>query len=263
MASKLRNNVSTTLAAGVAPADVTLTVPSGKGALWDDCFPPDYAYTTIMDAAGTIVEVVKVTSRSGDTLAIDRAQDGTTAQTWNTGAIVERRLNAAAVLVSAVDYILGANNTFSGNGTHNGLEVFNAKTTITTTAKIQQVLEKITITGSSPGAAPNFDCLTQAIHYYTTNAAANFAPNIRGDGSSSLNSIMATGESITITLILAMGTTAYYQTAMNIDGSAVTPKWINGAPSAGFASALNIYNYTIIKTGSAAFTVIASLAKAT
>ena len=56
-----------------------------------------------------------------------------------------------------------------------------------------------------------------------------------------------------------MGSTPYYNSAVQIDGSSVTPEWQGvSAPSAGNASSLDVYAYTIIKTGSATFTVLAS-----
>jgi hypothetical protein len=58
------------------------------------------------------------------------------------------------------------------------------------------------------------------------------------------------------------GTTAYYPTAITVDGASVTPKWQGGStPSSGNTSAIDVYTYTIIKTGSAAFTVLASQTK--
>jgi hypothetical protein len=70
---------------------------------------------------------------------------------------------------------------------------------------------------------------------------------------------MDAGESITVAHIVSQGGTAYYNSAVQIDGSAVTPKWQGGAaPSAGNASSLDTYNYTIIKTADATFTVLAS-----
>ena len=51
----------------------------------------------------------------------------------------------------------------------------------------------------------------------------------------------------------------HYNNAVQIDGSSVTPEYQGGsAPSAGNASSLDVYSYTIIKTGDAAFTVLAS-----
>jgi hypothetical protein len=73
---------------------------------------------------------------------------------------------------------------------------------------------------------------------------------------------MATGQSITAVFMVTQGSTAYYSSAVQVDGSAVTPKWQGGtAPTSGNASSIDVYSYTIIKTGSAAFTVLASQTK--
>jgi len=49
---------------------------------------------------------------------------------------------------------------------------------------------------------------------------------------------------------------------VQVDTTPVTPKWQGGtAPTAGNASSLDVYSYTIIKTGSAAFTLLASQTK--
>lgn len=124
-------------------------------------------------------------------------------------------------------------------------------------------LELITISATAATGTVNLDASTQAILYYTTNASANHTLNVRGNSGTTLNSIMATGQTITVTFMNTNGTTAYYPTVYQIDGSAVTPKWLGGtAPSGGNASAIDIYTLTIIKTGTAAFTVLASQTKA-
>ena len=70
---------------------------------------------------------------------------------------------------------------------------------------------------------------------------------------------MATGESISATFLNTNGATAYYNSVVQIDGSTVTPKWQGGsAPTLGNASSVDTYTYVIMKTGSAAFTVLAS-----
>ena len=95
-------------------------------------------------------------------------------------------------------------------------------------------------------------------HYLTTASTANGTLNITAASGVTLNSIMATGQAITFSLLIT-NTTAYYANAYQVDGSAVTPKWSGGtAPSAGNASATDIYQFTILKTGSAAFTVFAA-----
>jgi len=85
---------------------------------------------------------------------------------------------------------------------------------------------------------------------------------VRGNGSTSLNSLMATGESVTIAFLVTNGATPYYQSAFQVDGASVTPKWQGGsAPTAGNASSVDIYTITIVKTGSAAFTAFAAQSK--
>ena len=125
--------------------------------------------------------------------------------------------------------------------------------------KIQSVAEKVTTAATSATGTINFDVLTQAVLNFTSDAGGNYTLNIRGDGSNSLDSIMDTGESITIAHIVKQGGTPYYNNAVTIDGSSITPEWQGGAaPSAGNASSLDVYSYTIIKTGSATFTALAS-----
>jgi hypothetical protein len=125
--------------------------------------------------------------------------------------------------------------------------------------KIQSVAEKVTTEATAATGTINYDVLTQAVWNFTSDAAANWTLNIRGDGSNTLDNIMDTGESVTIAHIVKNGGTPYYNSAVQIDGSGVTPEWQGGsAPSAGNASSLDVYTYTVIKTGSATFTVLAA-----
>jgi len=125
--------------------------------------------------------------------------------------------------------------------------------------KIQSVAEKVTTTATAASGTENYDVLTQAVLNYTSNASGNWTLNIRGDGSNSLNSIMDTGESLTVAHIVKQGGTAYYNSAVQIDGSGVTPEWQGGsAPTEGNADSLDTYTYTVIKTGDATFTVLAA-----
>lgn len=132
--------------------------------------------------------------------------------------------------------------------------------TFTNTVKLQQTKEKITISATAATGTINFDALTQAVLYYTTNASANWTVNVRADGSNTLNSIMSIGETLTVVFLTTQGSTAYYNSAFQVDGSSVTPKWQGGsAPTEGTASGVDVYTYTIIKTADATFTVLALL----
>lgn len=121
--------------------------------------------------------------------------------------------------------------------------------------------EKVTVAASSATGTVNYDITSQSVLYYTGNSTANFIPNFRGSSGNTLTSILATGQAVSAVWAVTMGTTAFYSTAVQIDGSTtgVTLKWQGGAaPTAGNASSVDAYNYTIIKTASASFTVLAA-----
>lgn len=123
--------------------------------------------------------------------------------------------------------------------------------------------DKWNVVASAATGTINFDTDTALLWLYTSNASANYTLNIRAASGASLNSRLATGESITLTFMHQNGTTAYYPTTFQIDGVTLTGataiKWqITGAPAAGDASNINAYTLTIIKTGSAAYTVLGS-----
>jgi hypothetical protein len=122
--------------------------------------------------------------------------------------------------------------------------------------------ERMNIVASAATGTVALDALTAGTMYYTSNATGNWTLNVRGSSSTSLNSILTTGDSITVVFLATQGSTAYYPTAFQVDGSAVTPKWQGGtAPSSGNASSIDAYVYNIIKTASATFTVLASQTK--
>jgi hypothetical protein len=124
------------------------------------------------------------------------------------------------------------------------------------------VLEKASIAATSLTGTVNYDALAGAVLYCTSNASGNWTLNVRGDGSTTLNNVMATGDSLSLAVLVTQGSTAYYQSGFQIDGSSVTPKWAGGtAPTAGNASSVDAYTLTIFKTGSATFTVFASQTK--
>ena len=125
--------------------------------------------------------------------------------------------------------------------------------------RLSAAAETVTIAATAATGTVNFDVSTQSILYYTSNASANWTLNIRGSSSVALNSIMSTGQSVTITHLVTQSGTAYYNSAVTVDGTSVTPKWSGGsAPSAGNANSVDVYSYTLIKTGSGSFTVFAS-----
>lgn len=114
--------------------------------------------------------------------------------------------------------------------------------------------EKVNIQAASATGALNLDVKTSAVLYYTSNATGNFTLNIRGDNTTTLSSLTAVGDSITVTFLNTNGSTPYYLYDVSgnifyIDSSPIAVKWQNGlAPTSGNASSTDAYSFTIIKT---------------
>ena len=133
--------------------------------------------------------------------------------------------------------------------------------TVTNTT-VTEMRETATVSATAATGTIAYDALTQVVLYYTTDASGNFTVNFRGNGTTSLDSVMSTGQSLSATFLVTNGATAYYNSAVQVDGSSVTPKWQGGsAPTSGNASSIDSYTYVIIKTASATFTVLASVTK--
>lgn len=183
--------------------------------------------------------------------------------------------NSGNILVSGVVSATGnvTGNFFVGNGSAltgvvsaSTATNFTAKQTFTGSssvagAKIFDVLEGATVSATAATGTINYDVTTQAVLYYTSNASANWTVNFRGSSGTTLDTLMATGESLTVAFLVTQGSTAYYNSTVQIDGttSGVTMRWLGGAPTAGNASGIDSYRYLIIKTASATYTVLASV----
>jgi len=148
--------------------------------------------------------------------------------------------------VAAANYILNTGGVVAGNLSFTGL------------LTMQQVISagsKVSATAAS--GTVDFDTLDGSAIYYTTNAAGNWILNVRGNNSTSLDTMMSANQSISIVTAISQGATPYYNNSFKIDGSTVTPKWQGGTPITGSANGVDVYSYTIFKTGSAAFQVLA------
>lgn len=157
------------------------------------------------------------------------------------------------------DLIVGtADNTIDKLSVGNNNYIFVADSSTATGIKWSNILnnlitlgleERCNVVASAATGTINLDFLTASVWFYTTNASANHTLNIRGNSTNSLSSLLAVGDSITVVWMNTNGTTAYYPNTIQIDGSTITPKWQGGvAPSAGNASAIDVYTFTIIKT---------------
>ena len=156
-------------------------------------------------------------------------------------------------LAAANIAVVNVANTFTGTQTFSGTSSAQA-------IVLNDAAEVATVSATAATGTINYDITTQSVLYYTSNASANWTVNFRGSSGTSLNTLMSTGQSMTVAFLVTQGSTAYYNSAVQIDGttSGVTTRWLGGAPTAGNASGIDSYRYLIIKTGSATFTVLAS-----
>ena len=194
------------------------------------------------------------------TLPIANGGTGTTSTTFvNAATNVTGTLPIAnggtgqTTLAAANIAVVNVANTFTGTQTFSG-------TSSATAIVLNDAAEVATVSATAATGTIAYDITTQSVLYYTSNASANWTVNFRASSGTSLNTLMSTGQSMTVAFLVTQGSTAYYNSAVQVDGttSGVTTRWLGGAPTAGNASGIDSYRYLIIKTGSATFTVLAS-----
>ena len=206
------------------------------------------------DSGGNTINQIQYYSGSTWT-AVDADITGVTASTGLTGG-------GTSGTVSLVDTAVVAttNNTLTMSG--KTLTTPTLNTPVINQGILVSPEERVNVVASAATGTVALDALTAGTMLYTSNATGNWTLNVRGSSSTSLNSILTTGDSITVVFLNTNGATAYYQTAFQIDGASVTPKWQGGtAPSSGNTSSIDSYVFNIIKTASATYTVLASQTK--
>ena len=86
------------------------------------------------------------------------------------------------------------------------------------------------------------------VFYGVTNAVANFTFNVRGNSTTTYKDISTVGKTSTVTIYVSAN--GKYLTEFRIDNTAQTVKWAGGsAPSSGSASGVDVYSFTIMRTG--------------
>jgi len=187
----------------------------------------------------------------GNVYGLDNTSVGITSIIRNNSNVTVQSNETITVTTNSVGIV-----TF----TQNNIGIANT-VTLERTGIVQQLFENVNLSSTALTGTIDLDILSGTLFYYTSNAAADWTFNVRGNASTTLNTILPVGKSVTVT-ILSTQSTARLASTFKVDGSTISPKWQGGTtPSAGFASAVNVYTYTIIKTADATFTVLASLTK--
>ncbi len=280
-------SVQTTLAVGISSTATSMTVTAGTAS---------GLLSTVVLAGGNVdqfavaiehdtanEEIVWITAVSTDTFTIVRGRAGTSNVAHSAGASIKHVLTGedltylttsidGAVLTTGAQTVAGVK-TFSSPPVFTAITntgtltlptstdtlVGRATTDTFTNKSLSTTKETMTVSATAATGTINFDASTQGILYYTSNASANWTLNVRGNSSTTLNTLMNVNDSLTVVFMATQGSTAYYQTAFTIDGVSVTPKWQGAtSPSAGNASSIDVYTFTIVKTASATYTVFGS-----
>jgi hypothetical protein len=204
------------------------------------------------DASGNVNALGTISSGVWNGTEITVPYGGTGVATL-TGIVKGNGQSAFSAATAGTDYVApGTATTFTATQTFNG-------SSSTLAMVLADAAETTTISATAATGTIAYDVTTQSVLYYTSNASANWTVNFRGSSGTSLNTLMSTGQSVTVTFLVTQGSTAYFNNAVQVDGSSVTPKYQGGtAWSAGNASSIDAYTYTIVKTGNAAFTVFAA-----
>lgn len=125
------NNATTTIAGAISNSATSVNLAPGSGARFPTLSAGQTFIGTFTDAAtGLLTEIVQVTARSGDTLTIVRAQEGTTGLAWNAGDIFANLWTAGQASAMAQGapqmqkQVFTASGTFTAPAGITALEVF-------------------------------------------------------------------------------------------------------------------------------------------
>ncbi len=144
------NNASTTLSSGINDSTTTIGIASASG--FPSISGSNYYFATLANTNNTKIEVVKVTAGT-TSLTVIRAQDGTTAQAFDSGDNFQVRVTAATLSAATVSDVNITGGAIAGAAlTDDGV----------TYAKIQNVAADEQILGRVSGAGGVIEELTKA-----------------------------------------------------------------------------------------------------
>ena len=148
-----KNNAVSTLLAGITSGALSVSCQAGHGARFDSPGAGQIAKLTLYNSAG-LREIVHVTARSGDTLTIVRAQEGTTALAWNAGDGMEQTATAA---------FLNGLSQLDRTETYTAPKTFAAPTTNSAIVKFSKGADVVSAAALTLGTDGNYFDVTGAV----------------------------------------------------------------------------------------------------
>ena len=263
-----RVGVASTTPTTALDVNGTATATSFVGNLTGDATgltgTPNIVVGSVQGTTGSFSGVVTATTFDGNATTATTATTATNASgLTGTPDIVVGSVTGTTGSFSG-DVSIGGTLTYEDVTNVDSIGVITARSGINVTAggaDLKGVLqEKVNITAGKLSDNTNINLTNGMVHYFTTTETTTSTPNIMS--TVGINTEMATGDNIAVTIITTAAA-AGYSTSVNIDGNYNDVKWIGGSdPTTGGASGLDIYAFNIIKTGSAAYTVVGNLSNA-
>jgi hypothetical protein len=254
------NNLGTLLEQAITGVQ-SITLTGGDYTLTDYNGLPDEARNAVIVLGGLLAAPCNLIAPAVEKTYIIRnfSNATVTVKTASGNGVALTNAASAIVFCNGTDFYSATTlNYIDGDLTVTG-GISSNTLAVTSFFTAPEINERTTITGTGIGSSLNFDTLTQTVYYSTGASTSNCGLNIRGSSSTTLNNLMATGQSTCVAVFMTNGGTPYYISSVTIDGASVTPKWQGStAPTTGNPSSVDVYTYNIIKTANATFSVFAS-----
>lgn len=212
--------------------------------------------TTVIDDSRNITNIVQYSGNVTSSNAIITGGSITGNITSSNAVITNGSVTAnitssnATITSGVITANVTSSNAVITGGQVSGLSNLQVSGNITLS---QAFFESANVTASAVTANITLVAKDSGICYFTSNASANTTVNLTGV------SALGTGAATTYTLLMTNGSPAYKVNTVQVEGAASNVRWSGGAaPTSGNAANVDIYSFTVIKTGASAYSVFAT-----
>ena len=159
-----------------------------------------------------------------------------------------------------------SSNHYAGGGVTSDVLAPNLK------MSVARILEAATVTSTAAGGNVNIDLTDSLIHFLGSNTTSAMTFNLRGDGSTTFNSMVSTNQTVSVVIAVRHGTTRYAAN-LAIDGVVITndatpygsgwensiyyPNRIKPVTAAISVAEIEVHTFTVTKVASGTYTVFA------